>query len=81
MEQNFGLLLILGIQDGVNNYTTYDSDRDTVKFKQVIDKLSGDNEPTDELVTAAKDPRPNTKGRNYINIFSAKIIPYSIISY
>lgn len=60
---------ILGIQNNVNSYAdSYDDNRQTCKFLQVIDKLSNDNSVTEELVTASKDPRPNISGRNYINI-------------
>lgn len=59
---------IKAIQTNVNNYTTYDSSRNNIKFLQTIDKFEGENKPTDELITALKDPRPNKPGRNYINL-------------
>ena len=58
---------ILNIQSRVNNYTTFDSNRDNIKFNQNITNLSDNNKTKQELITAAKisnDPI----GRNYKNI-------------
>lgn len=60
---------ILGIKNKVNAYpNSFDTNRENVKFNQVIDKLSPPNGVTEDLVTADKDARPIKPGRNYINI-------------
>lgn len=58
---------ILNIQSRVNNYTTFDNNRDNIKFNQSITNLSDNNKVKQELITSAKisnDPI----GRNYKNI-------------
>lgn len=59
---------ILTIQNGVNNWARYDTGKDKCKFEQTIDKFSGTNKATTDIITAQDDERPTRKGRNYFNI-------------
>lgn len=59
---------ILGIQSGINNYASYDSNKSHLKLNNLINCFESPNEVTDEYVTALADPRPNKAGRNYIQL-------------
>lgn len=59
---------VLQIQNDVNNWARFDSNKFNVKFNQTINTLSGSNTPTNDYITAAKDERPIKQGRNYMNI-------------
>jgi len=59
---------ILQIQNKVNNYAVFDSDRNNVKFNKDIDNFAGNNKPTrGEIITQDKISN-NPIGRNYMNI-------------
>lgn len=55
------------IQTSVNNYATFDEDRQDVKFNQTISLLDEpDDQPIrDEIITAERDLRPGS-GRDYL---------------
>lgn len=57
---------ILAIQSGVNDYCTYDSGRENIKFNQTINDLTS-NPPKQEFITASKEDS-SIDGRNYKNI-------------
>ena len=59
---------ILTIQDGVNNWARYDTGKEKCKFQQTIDKFSGTNRATTDIITSQDDERPTRQGRNYFNI-------------
>lgn len=59
---------ILNIQDGVNNWARYDTGKGKCKFQQTIDKFSGTNKATTDIITSQDDERPTRQGRNYFNI-------------
>ena len=62
---------ILNIKNKVNNYATFDSNRNDVKFNQTINDLDGNNKVIKgEIITANKISN-NPKGRNYMNILIA----------
>lgn len=57
---------ILKIQREVNNYATFDNNRNNVKFNQTINLLSGqDAAISGEIITADRDLRPGS-GRDYL---------------
>ena len=59
---------ILAIKNKVNNYATFDSERENIKFNQNINDLDGNNKVTKgEIITANKISN-NPIGRNYMNI-------------
>ena len=59
---------ILQIQNRVNNYASFDSNRLNVKFNKTIDNFAGNNKPTrGEIITQDKISN-NPIGRNYMNI-------------
>lgn len=59
---------ILAIQDGVNEWARYDEGKEKCQFQQTIDKFSGTNVTTNDIITAIDDDRPTRQGRNYKNI-------------
>lgn len=56
------------IQEDVNTWAVYDSNKFKCKFNETIDYLDGSDCTKQEFITAAKDARPNMQGRNYMNI-------------
>lgn len=59
---------IKNIQSDVNSYATFDSNRQNVKFNQIINTFDNPNQPTQEFITALDNAKPNIQGRNYINL-------------
>lgn len=59
---------IKNIQNDVNSYAQFDSNRQNVKFNQTINTFDNPNQPTQEFITALDNAKPNIQGRNYINL-------------
>lgn len=59
---------IKNIQSDVNSYAQFDSNRQNVKFNQIINTFDNPNQPTQEFITALDNAKPNIQGRNYINL-------------
>ena len=60
------LYSLIGLQQGVNEYCTYDTNRDNIKFnRDITTPLSVP--PRIELITAAEEPE-QLPGRNYMKL-------------